>query len=239
MTAQRDFKRVVRTRMQKTGESYTAARAQVLRRRPTPPLSLSIKPAPRPEPARAPGKVDYVKLAGMSDAAIKKGTGCTWEAWVKTLDHVGAHGWPHWAIAEFVHDKYQVKAWWTQMLTVGYERIKGLRDVGQRRGGSYEANRSRTFNVGMTRLYNAFATPRGRAPWLAGVTLTVRTATRNRSMRITWEDGTSVEVWFISKGRSKSVVAVGHRKLDSKAAAEKMKRYWGERLDALAAVFDR
>ena len=32
MTTQKDFKRVVRARMQKTGESYTAARAHVVGR---------------------------------------------------------------------------------------------------------------------------------------------------------------------------------------------------------------
>jgi hypothetical protein len=32
MTVDKDVKRVIRTRMQKTGESYTAARAQILSR---------------------------------------------------------------------------------------------------------------------------------------------------------------------------------------------------------------
>lgn len=33
MPKQKDLKRVIRSRMQKTGESYTAARAQLLRKR--------------------------------------------------------------------------------------------------------------------------------------------------------------------------------------------------------------
>ena len=34
-------------------------------------------------------------------------------------------------IAEYVHTKYKVADWWTQTVTVGYERIKGLRARGQ------------------------------------------------------------------------------------------------------------
>jgi hypothetical protein len=27
-----------------------------------------------------------------------------------------------------VHEKYKMRGWWTQMVVVGYERIRGLRD---------------------------------------------------------------------------------------------------------------
>ena len=221
MTTQRDFKRVVRSRMQKTGESYTAARAQLLRRNPSPSLQPSIKP--RAVPAAAPADVDFAALSGMTDAAIKKGTGCGWASWVHALDHAGAHQWPHRAIAQYVREKYQTPSWWTQSVAVGYERIKGLREKGQQRGGEYRATRSKTFDVPLGKLYLAFRRQK----------FTVRTATRNKSMRITWPDGTSVAVGFVSKGRSKSLVAVEHGKLDSKAAAERMKVFWTERLDSL------
>ena len=53
--------------------------------------------------------------------------------------------------------------WWAQAVTVCYERIKGLRAVGQRRDGSFEANKSRTFSVPLVRLYRAFHDARTRA----------------------------------------------------------------------------
>jgi hypothetical protein len=37
-----------------------------------------------------------------------------------------------------------------------------------------------------------------------GVNLTVRTAVRDKSMRITWPDKTSVELYFVGKGARKS-----------------------------------
>jgi hypothetical protein len=223
MTTNKDFKRLVRGRMQKTGESYTTARAHLLTKQPFP------APAGRPPAARA----DYAKLAGMSDAAVKASTGCTWERWVKALDHVGAEAWPHREITAYVHEKFKVQDWWTQMVTVGYERIKGLRAIGQRRDGGYEATKSKVFAAPLARLYRAWSDRRSRARWLPGVDLTVRTATRGKSMRIGWPDGTLVALNFTRKGVAKSQVQIQHGRLTDRAAATRVKQYWAERLVAL------
>jgi hypothetical protein len=230
MPANKDFKRLVRGRMQKTGESYTAARAHLLKQTP----AIAAAP-PRFSTAR-PDVVDYARLAGRSDAIIKERTGCTWERWVKALDYAQAYTWTHREIAQHVHTKYKVPGWWAQAVTVGYERIKGLRAVGQRRDGSFEASKSRTFSVPLVRLYRAFHDARTRAQWLPGVDLTVRTATRGKSMRITWPDRTSVAVGFSGRGEGKSQVAVQHEKLADRAEQVRMRQYWAERLDALGRV---
>ena len=227
MPANKDFKRLVRARMRKTGESYTTARMQLLHRQ-----HSAIRPEATAPAAAVLAPTDYGKIAGMSDAAVKAKTGCTWERWVTALDYHGADAWSHRAIAEFIHEKYKVPGWWTQMVTVGYERIKGLRARGQRRDGSYEATKSKVFAVPLTRLYRAFADKRTRSRWLPAVNLTVRTATPNKSMRITWSDGTSVELGFMSKGDAKAQVQIQHRRLD-KAGATRMKEYWAERLAVL------
>jgi uncharacterized protein YndB with AHSA1/START domain len=224
MPTDKDFKRLVRGRMQKTGEAYTTARAHLRKQKPT----AAVAPAPAP--------ADYARLAGRSDAILKEKTGCTWERWVKALDRAKADTWPHREIAKYVNEKYKIPGWWAQTVTVGYERIKGLRAVGQRRDGSFEANKSKTFPVPLARLYGAFSNARMRARWLPGVDLTVRTATRDRSMRITWPDRTSVVVGFERKGPGKSLVALQHGKLPDKAAATRVKQYWAERLGALEEV---
>ena len=231
MPANKDFKRLVRGRMQKTGEAYTTARAHLLKQKP----AAAAAPAAA-RSSTAPPAADYATLAGRSDAIIKERTGCTWERWVKALDHAQAYTWTHREIAKHVHEKYKVPGWWAQTVTVGYERIKGLRAVGQRRDGSFEATKSRTFSVPLVRLYRAFHDARTRAQWLPGVDLTVRTATRGKSMRITWPDRTSVAVGFSGRGQGKSQVAVQHEKLADRAAQVRMKQYWAERLDALRQV---
>jgi uncharacterized protein YndB with AHSA1/START domain len=222
MPTNKDFKRLVRGRMQKTGEAYTTARAHLLEQKPP----VAVPPA----------TVDYAKLAGRRDAVLKEKTGCTWERWVKALDRAQAYTWSHREIATYVHEKYRIPGWWAQTVTVGYERIKGLRAIGQRRDGSFEASKSRTFAVPLVRLYRAWHDSRTRARWLPGVDLTVRTATRGKSMRITWPDRTSVEVGFTSKGPAKSLVAVQHGRLPDRAAQTRVKQYWAERLDALKEV---
>jgi hypothetical protein len=226
MPPQKDLKRIVRSRMEKTGESYTTARRQVVAKKP-----LALVPPPPPP-------LDYAALAGMSDTAIRAKTGRTWAEWVDDLDAFGAKDKPHREIAQHVFS-LGVEGWWSQSVTVGYERIRGLRERGQRRSGTWEASKSKTFPVPVETLFDAFANARTRKRWLPGVALKVKTATKPKSMRIQWDDGTSVDLWFQSKGPAKSSVAVQHVKLPAKEAAASRKQFWSERLDALGALLTK
>jgi uncharacterized protein YndB with AHSA1/START domain len=229
MPAHKDFKRLVRARMEQTGESYTSARSQLLRRKPA-----RVPASPRPHAATP--AIAYATLAGMSDAVIKGKTGCDWARWVWALDRVEAHTWPHRQIAAYVQQKYKVPDWWTQAVTVGYERIKGLRAIGQRRSGAYEATKSKVFAVPLARLFRAFRDARTRRRWLDGIDLTIRGATAGKRMRIGWPDQSVVEVNFVAKSDAKSQVAIQHGKLPDATAAAKMKAFWAERLAALAEM---
>jgi hypothetical protein len=216
MPKQKDLKRLIRVRMQKTGEAYTAARLQVLQ-----------KPEFNADPA------DLAKRAGMSDASIAKATGRGWAEWVKRLDRAGAVSKPHREIVAHV-SSLGVSDWWAQGVTVGYERIRGLRDRGQRRGGGYEANKSRTFQVPVEELFEAFANARKRRRWLPAA-VTVKSSTPPKYMRMTWTDGRPVVIGFLSKGTAKSaksMVAITHEKLPDKSSAEAVKKEW-------AGLFDR
>jgi hypothetical protein len=224
MPTNKDFKRVIRARMRKTGESYTAARVQLLRKSAAP----TEKPKPEPvSPAR------YQLVAGMSDRAIKQATGCTWERWVRALDRDKAYEWPHAQIARHVRSRYKTPSWWTQMVTVGYERIKGLRARGQQRDGSHRASRSKTFAVPVTALYQAFHDGSVRDRWLVDAAYSVRSGTKNKSLRLAFADGTSAVFGFTTKGPQKSQVAVEHAKLRSAEDAAARKVFWTSRFAAL------
>ena len=67
MPREKDFKRLVRDRMAKTGESYTAARSQIL----TKPTKQADRPAVRPP--------NYEVLSGIANRRLEERTGCTWE----------------------------------------------------------------------------------------------------------------------------------------------------------------
>jgi hypothetical protein len=228
MTTQKDFKRLVRARMAKTGESYTAARSHF--------TNGSAPRTGRPLPPSRPPAVDDEKLAGISNATIKAKTGCDWKKWTDALDYVKAHEWTHTDIARYVREKFKVNGWWSQSVTVGYERIKGLRVIGQRRTGEFEASKSRTFNVPVTKLFSAFTNKRKRARWLGPLDIKVGATIKNRSFRMTWTDGKPVAAWFESKGPNKAVVGVTHHKLADKDSAERVKAEWAERLEKLAEV---
>ncbi|MEO8140679.1 MAG: DUF1801 domain-containing protein [Gemmatimonadota bacterium] len=223
MPANKDFKRLVRARMRKTGESYTAARAQFTSAKSLP-APLSISPP------------DYAALAGMSDASVKAKTGCAWDRWVWVLDKAKAYEWGHAEIASYIGKEYEVGPWWGQMLTVGYERIKGLRQVGQGRHGGFTITKSRTFPLPLARLYRAFHDQKIRTRWLTGVEPRVTSATTDKSLRIAWPDGSKVAVGFFGKGRGKSQVQVEQTGFAEKESAARMKEFWTERLNALATL---
>ncbi len=141
MPKQKDLKRRVRSRMKKTGESYTAARTRVIQKK------ADAKPATKqPRPA------EFAGLAGYSDETVKAKTGCTWERWVHALDYAKVASMPHKDIARYVLEKFKVSGWWAQTVTVGYERIRGLREKGQRRGGGFVVNKSKTYPVPIAKL---------------------------------------------------------------------------------------
>src|SRR5215217_4805821 len=148
MTKQRTFKRRVRERMAKTGESYTAARRMLIA---------------QGEPPVAEERVVEV-------------TGRGWQAWFGVLDGWGAASHSHTEIARWLREEHGVDGWYSQSITVGYERARGLRAPGQRPDG-FAAGASRTIAVPVERLFEAFADDGLRERWLPGAELRVRTTT--------------------------------------------------------------
>ena len=69
--------------------------------------------------------------------------------------------------------------------------------------------------------------------------LVERTATANKSMRVTWNDRrTILSISFLPKSEVTSQIVVQHGKLPDSKAAAKMKKYWAEALDRLRALLE-
>jgi hypothetical protein len=228
MTRDKDRKRIIRTRMMETGEAYTTARQHVLAR--------SARAARPVTPARRRLPDDHETLAGKTDATMVRKTGHPWAEWVRLLDADGAASMTHRDVARMVHEKHGVDGWWAQTVTVGYERLTGQRQRGQRMDGAFEVSKSKTFDVPVEQLFDACVDDRARARWIKGVATKVRTATNAKSMRLQWPDGAIVAFWFQAKGNERSTLALAHTKLTSKAAAEHAKTEWTARLTALARM---
>ena len=219
MTEQRTFKRKVRARMEKTGESYTAARRRL----------IGAGEAPDEAPAAGPR---------VSDEAVTSATGRRWDDWFAVLDDWGATERSHKDIARWLMEEHGVAGWWAQSITVNYEIARRMRAPGQRPDG-WEIGASKTVAVPVERLYQAFADEAQRERWLPGAELRLRTATPPKTARYDWEDGsTRVVVLFEAKGDAKSVIFLGHQKLPDADTADAMKAYWRERVGALKELLE-
>src|SRR5690606_14971016 len=183
--------------------------------------------------AYAAPRKDWPRLAGMADEVLRARTGRTWAEWVAVLDRAEAHRLSHRDIARLVTTELGVGMWWSQAVTVGYERIRGLREVGQGRDGRFNAGKSRTFAVGASTLFAMAKDPRRRRTWLPDGPTRVRSTVPNRSVRPDWPGGSQVILHLTPKGPAKTTLTVEHARLTSKADVEKSKAFWHERLDAL------
>jgi hypothetical protein len=199
------------------------------------PAAVRAEPARTASPAPAsPGIVAI--LAGISTAAVSKATGHGWNYWLRALDRAGAAGLPHKEIVKVLYEKLGLKkSWWVQMVTVGYEQARGLRKLNQKSDG-FVATVSRTVSVPISALFAAWEEGR-RGDWLPDA-LEVRRATKNKSMRITWPDGSGVDVNFYDKGGSRTVVAIEQGKLPDEGAVAAVKQLWGSTLDRLKSTLE-
>jgi uncharacterized protein YndB with AHSA1/START domain len=178
------------------------------------------------------------KSEGISDAAVQNATGKNWPEWFAILDAAGGKKLTHQEIVAYLSEHYQVGPWWRQMVTVEYERARGLREKYQV-VGAYSVSRSKTIAVSLPKLYQAWREVKHRARWLQEKRIVVRTATPNKSMRITWVDGkTSISVNFYAKGENKSQIVVEHEKLATAAEAKRMQNYWSEKLEKLKQILE-
>jgi len=84
------------------------------------------------------------------------------------LDKAGAKAMQHPEIAIYLRRKRNVPSWWNQMITVCYERERGLRAVHQSSAGHFNASCSRTIDAAISDVYRAIAESKLRASWLAG-----------------------------------------------------------------------
>jgi len=125
--------------------------------------------------------VSVVQNPGMSDAALRRGTGRGWNEWLTLLDAWGGASKTHPEIATYLNEVHGVDGWWAQGVTVGYERARGMRAVGQLPDG-YGTSASKTVAVPVARLYEAFVDPALRARWLPDAPFAISTTTLNKAV---------------------------------------------------------
>jgi hypothetical protein len=164
----------------------------------------------------------------IGDEAVRKATGKDWKEWFTLLDKAGARKLDHKGIVAVVGER-GAGPWWQQMVTVTYEQERGLREKYQKAGG-FSANASKTIGAPLAKVYPAFQARMKKEPGVE-----IRKARPGKSMRLTWRDGSSVNVNFYAKGDAKSQVAIEHEKLKDGQDVAQKKKYWSEALAGVAA----
>ncbi|MFN2488191.1 MAG: hypothetical protein ABR529_00300 [Actinomycetota bacterium] len=173
------------------------------------------------------------------DETVKKATGRTQAQWYTLLDKWGAPGRPYREIAKYLTDIHGVSRWWAQKLIVEYEQDRGVREPGARRNARFEVSASKTVNVPVKRLFDAFVDSHQRRRWIAGGSLRIRASVKGRSARFDWNGGSSrVTATFSSKGIEKASVLVAHDLLTDGREAQKMKAFWREHLVELKETLE-
>jgi uncharacterized protein YndB with AHSA1/START domain len=201
---------------------------------------------------------DSIKRS-MSDQAVASKTQKTWPEWFAVLDAFGV-GRSHRDRARFLQAEHALTPWWSQTVTVEYERARGLRDVNQKCTGDYEVSVSRTISAPASKAFEAWSTELGMDSWFStGTTMDFRVGGRyqnadrdggefraivpNSRIRFTWEQkqhrpGSVVEVRFYENGPSKCQVVLQHSGLANKAEVEDLREGWSWAMDSLRSYLE-
>lgn len=173
----------------------------------------------------------------ISNKAVEKATGKIWKEWFSILDDEDSTSKSHKEIASWLSKNFDISGWWCQMITVQYEREKGMRKVHEKADG-FEAGKSKTFYHPIGKVYRAWLNEKMRKQWLEDPDFEIRTSTENKSIRITWPDQTNVEVYFTVKGEEKTQISIQHNKLPVQSEVKKRKNYWQKQINRLAEFLD-
>lgn len=232
MTTQEAFKKRVRERMQKTGERYGAARRALIEAaRARAAAASGADGATAASPARA-----WVAQPQHSDELVLEKTGRGWDAWVDAIDARPGRAAGHPAIAAWLVAQ-GVDPWWAQSVTVGYERITGLRLPGQMPDGTFTVSRSRIVGMAPTDVRALLLDDSARAELLPGFETTLRSRPDVRvpgfELRRDGELLGRVAFAFDAASGERTNLTVTHAKLPTPEEGDHWKAFWGEWLAAL------
>ncbi len=177
MTQAAKLKTVIRARAVKTGESYTAARRQVLAAKPRAVAAPaeSKTQVPRQAEIGAPVRDPRVPRGELSDRTARKSTGHGLEHWFAVLDEFGkTHG--HTKAAEYLYSEHKIQGWHAQMITVTWERRRGLRQENQSCTGTFQVSVSRSVAAPVEWIVDFVNDPKSRKAWLKAAPPALRKA---------------------------------------------------------------
>ena len=173
----------------------------------------------------------------ISDEKVTAATGRGWMGWFVILNKANAGALAHKQIATVLYDK-GCPGWWSQMIAVEFERLRGGRAKNERPDG-YSVSITKVMPVGLGELFAAATDAKSRAKWFPKGAFEETSKTKNKYWRGTWKKDARLEVGFYSKGAGKSQIALQVNRLASADAVEKERAAWKKAFDALGGILSR
>jgi len=173
----------------------------------------------------------------VSDAVVRARTGRDWAGWFGALDRAGAGALAHREIAQILSARHHLPAWWSQMVTVEYERARGLRARHETAEG-FSVTISRTLSTRLPHLYEVTARAAERRKWFPQGAFEPSSHTRDRYLRGRWKRGTRVDIGFYARGDGKSQIAVQVSRLAKKSDVEPVRASWRAALTKLQHLLE-
>lgn len=168
-------------------------------------------------------------MTEVSEAAIEKATGQTWQAWFERLEEHGARDLAHKEIATWLVNEQKVAGWWAQSLTVRYEREIGRRQTGQDNKGNFSASASKTLSGSIDDAMQWWLKKVEATDAFHGIDIVTSSTTSTekwRHYRAGLADGSRVVVGIYAKTPTKAGLGLQHEKITSGAMAELWRVYW-------------
>ena len=173
-----------------------------------------------------------------SDAAVKAKTGRDWAAWFELLDRSGAQKLKHKQITELLTGKHAVPNWWSQMVTVEYERARGLRARHEKADG-FSVSVSKTVATTLGNLYETTANGTKRSKWFPKGVFEPSSQTKGKYLRGAWNKTARLEIGFYAKGPGKAQIALQVNKLPDQSSVDAELATWRAALAKLQTLLEK
>lgn len=201
-------------------------------------------------------------LNRVSSGSVRNATGRGWEEWLEVLDAAGAADWDHKTIvAHLAAGHPEVSDWWRQAVTVGYEKARGKRVVGETADAGFQLGVQRSVATTAAQAWALVTSrpdlwlgegasvafdegaryvvpPADGAPGASGEVRVVKPGDR---LRMTWHpEGwaapATLQLTLAESRSGTTAIRVHLERLPDAAAREAMRECWREALERIVAA---
>jgi uncharacterized protein YndB with AHSA1/START domain len=198
-------------------------------------------------------KIELTPDKSVDDATCLADTGKRMAQWFALMDAFGGLAKGRRDLGNFLYKDHSLDPWWGATLNIAYEDHHGQKEKdGRARGFTICATKSIKATAEVC--FAQFASAKALDAWLGprhaldfreggelknadGNRATLKKITPGKTIKLVWEqagvaEDTPVEIKFPSAG-GKTTVTITHDRLQDRAAADGMRRAWGEALGKL------